>query len=113
MSHALKGFGGTLPFGSWVKNSIMLTCVNVVGEILFSSIAAFGIFTLSLSLAQADVYPHAEFCGGPRHGSDAANLYDVFTDRLDEFLSAIDYSQLVWGNVPHLPFLPILLHYLA
>lgn len=40
--NVFKGFGGTLPFGSWVKNSIMLTCVNVVGEILFAAIAAFG-----------------------------------------------------------------------
>jgi len=40
--NVFKGFGGTLPFGTWLKNSIFLTCVNVIGEILFASIAGFG-----------------------------------------------------------------------
>lgn len=40
--NVFKGFGGLLPFGTWVKNSIFLSSVNVVGEILFSAIAGFG-----------------------------------------------------------------------
>jgi len=40
--NVFKGFGGTLPFGAWLKNSILLTSVNVVGEILFAAIAGFG-----------------------------------------------------------------------
>jgi multiple sugar transport system permease protein len=40
--NVFKGFGGTLPFASWVQNSIVLTLVNVVGEIVFAAITAFG-----------------------------------------------------------------------
>ena len=40
--NVFKGFGGTLPFGTWLKNSILLTTVNVFGEILFAAIAGFG-----------------------------------------------------------------------
>lgn len=40
--NVFKGFGGLLPFGTWLKNSIFLAGVNVVGEILFAAIAGFG-----------------------------------------------------------------------
>jgi ABC-type glycerol-3-phosphate transport system permease component len=36
------GFGGYLPFGKWLRNSIFLSGANIFGEILFASIAAFG-----------------------------------------------------------------------
>jgi multiple sugar transport system permease protein len=35
-------FGGSLPFGRWVVNTVLLTGVNIFGEILFAAIAGFG-----------------------------------------------------------------------
>jgi multiple sugar transport system permease protein len=37
-----QGFGGVLPFGTWVINSIELSALNIFGEIFFSAIAGFG-----------------------------------------------------------------------
>jgi multiple sugar transport system permease protein len=37
-----EGFGGLLPVGRWLLNSIFLTATNMIGEVLFASIAGFG-----------------------------------------------------------------------
>jgi ABC-type glycerol-3-phosphate transport system permease component len=37
-----EGFGGLLPVDKWLLNSLFLTSSNILGEVLFASIAGFG-----------------------------------------------------------------------
>jgi multiple sugar transport system permease protein len=37
-----NGMGGNLPVARWLRNSVFLTSVNIVGQILFAAIAGFG-----------------------------------------------------------------------
>ncbi|MCC7355311.1 MAG: carbohydrate ABC transporter permease [Anaerolineae bacterium] len=37
-----KGFGGVFPFQLWLRNSIFLTVVNIIGETFFAAVAGFG-----------------------------------------------------------------------
>jgi multiple sugar transport system permease protein len=37
-----EGFGGLLPVGNWLRNSVILSVVNIFGEVLFAAVAGYG-----------------------------------------------------------------------
>jgi multiple sugar transport system permease protein len=37
-----EGFGGLLPVGNWLRNSVFLSVVNIFGEVLFAAVAGYG-----------------------------------------------------------------------
>lgn len=41
-AEVFEGFGGVLPVGLWLENSLKMTAINVFGEVLFATIAGFG-----------------------------------------------------------------------